>query len=555
MINHAPCKYRAGVREVVVENLDVNYFGVKLLEDTKLMLYPGHRYGMVGPNGCGKSTLLRALGCGEIEFPPCLDYFHLKEEIEASQTVTAVEAVMALCAKETAKLEAELETVAGTDGGDARMEEIYARLEELDPETAKVRAAKILFGLGFSDAKQAQVTASFSGGWRMRIALAQALFQAPTLLLLDEPTNHLDIEAVVWLETYLAKFDKILLMVSHSQDFMNEVCTDMIHLHQYKLKYYTGNFDQYVETRADLDANQRKRYEREQGEIDHMKDYIRRFEHANEKRSRQAQSKMKVLDKMERSGLVEEVEDDFEVKFMFESGGPLPPPIVQFTDVGFHYPGCKLLYRGLNLGVTTESRICLVGPNGAGKTTLTKMMTRDLESTQGTVSKNAHCKIARFHQHFVDVMDLSMTALAWFASEFPAIRDEMDLRTGLARFGISGARQTVPMNTLSDGQKSRVVLAWMSKKAPHLMILDEPTNHLDIESIDALAVAIKEFQGAVVVVSHDLRLIGQIADEIWVCEDGAVRRFAGDISLYKKHVQKQVAKAEAEHARAQSARR
>ena len=451
-------------------------------------------------------------------------------------------------------LEAQLETLASAEGAETLMDKIYERLDELDPATAEVRASKILFGLGFTDDIQGRVTSSFSGGWRMRISLAQALFQGPTLLLLDEPTNHLDIEAVVWLESYLAKFDKILLMVSHSQDFMNGVCTDIIHMHQKKLIYYDGNYDQYVATRENLETNQMKRFENEQKQIDHMKDYIRRFEHSNEKRSRQAQSKMKVLEKMERGGLVEEVESDISINFHFESGGALPPPIIQFTDVGFNYPNRPLLYRGLNLGVTTESRICLVGPNGAGKTTLTKMMIRELDATEGSVTMSPYCKIARFHQHFVDLIDMELSPLAWFFSEFPAIKEPTPLRTALARFGVSGALQSVKMNTLSDGQKSRVVLAWMSFRSPHLMILDEPTNHLDIESIDALAEGINHFEGAVVVVSHDLRLIAQIAKEIWICEAGKVQRFNGDITDYKKHVQREVQRMESDHNKSSAAK-
>lgn len=553
-VNHAPVKHRVGVTDIVIEALDIAFHGVKLLEDAKIELFSGHRYGLVGPNGCGKSTLLTAMGLGELDFPKELDYFHVKEEIEASETMTALEAVTALCASENARLEKELELLAGEDGGEIRMDQIYARMEELDPAMADTRASKILFGLGFPDEKQKRVTSSFSGGWRMRIALAQALFQNPTLLLLDEPTNHLDVEAVVWLENYLAKFDKILFMVSHSQDFMNGVCTNVIHMQQHKLKMYEGNYDAYMGTRMALEINQTKRFEREQAEMDHMKDYIRRFEHANEKRSRQAQSKMKVLDKMERAGLVDEVENDRAVNFYFQDGGKLPPPLIQFTDVAFAYPGCELLYRGLNLGVDSESRICLVGPNGAGKTTLTKMMIRELEATEGTVNKNAHCRISRFHQHFVDVMDLTMTPLGWFSSEFPGFKDITTLRTSLSRFGISGNVQTTEMNKLSDGQRSRVVLAWMSHRTPHLMILDEPTNHLDIESIDALAEGLNAFQGAVIVISHDLRLIQQVADEIWICEDGKVQPFPGDIQAYKKHVQKQVAKMENAHNKAMSAK-
>lgn len=546
-VNHQPCKHRVGVMDVVVDGLDLAFHGTKLLEEAKMELFMGHRYGMVGVNGCGKSTLLNVMGAGEVSFPPGLDYFHVKEEIEASKTLTALQAVTALCQGENDRLEAELEEIAADEGAEARMDQIYARLEELDPAMADTRASKILFGLGFPEEKQQRVTASFSGGWRMRIALAQALFQNPTLLLLDEPTNHLDVEAVVWLEKYLAAFPKILLFVSHSQDFMNGVCTNVIHMHQYQLKFYDGNYDNYHGTREALEIHQTKNFEREQAEMAHMKDYIRRFEHANEKRSRQAQSKMKVLDKMEREGLTDAVEQDKAVNFYFKDAGKLPPPLIEFTDVAFAYPKCELLYRGLNLGVDSDSRICLVGPNGAGKTTLTKMMIRELEATEGMVKKNAHCRIARFHQHFVDVMDLSQSALEFFNSEWPDNKDIMTFRSSLSRFGISGNNQSTEMNKLSDGQRSRVVLAWMSHKAPHLMILDEPTNHLDIESIDALALGLKAFTGGVIVISHDLRLIAQVATEIWICEDGKVQPFPGDIAAYKRHVQKQVAKMEAAH--------
>lgn len=546
-VNHRPVKHRSGVVDVTIDGIDMAFHGTKLLEEAKLELFVGHRYGLVGPNGCGKSTLLTVMGCGELDFNKQLDYFHVKEEIEASDEVTAIQAVTALCEAENARLEAELEALAAEDDAEARMDQIYARMEELEPAMAETRASKILFGLGFSDEKQRRPTSSFSGGWRMRISLAQALFQSPTLLLLDEPTNHLDVEAVVWLENYLAKFNKILLMVSHSQDFMNGVCTNIIHMHQHKLKLYEGNYDTYMSTRMNLEINQMKNFEREQAEIAHMKDYIRRFEHANEKRSRQAQSKMKVLAKMERGGLTEEVEQERAVNFWFQDGGKLPPPLIQFTDVAFAYPNCPLLYRGLNLGVDSESRICLVGPNGAGKTTLTKMMIRDLEPTEGTVTKNPHMRISRFHQHFVDVMDLNLTPLQFFQSEWPDEKDPVPLRASLSRFGVSGPVQSTPMTKLSDGQRSRVVLAWMSHRTPHLMILDEPTNHLDIESIDALAEGINAYEGGVVVISHDLRLIAQIADEIWICENGSVKPFPGDITDYKKHVQKQVAAMEAAH--------
>lgn len=374
----------------------------------------------------------------------------------------------------------------------------------------------------------------------MRISLAQALFRNPTLLLLDEPTNHLDIEAVVWLERYLSKFNKILLMVSHSQDFMNSVCTNIIHMTRGKLLYFEGNYDQYCITRAEKEQHQMKRFVWQQNQIKSMKEYIARFGHGHKKLARQAQSKEKTLDKMQRGGLVQAVSKDRMVNFDFPCSGYLPPPVLQLTDCSFAYPGRAKLFQKLSLGLDLDSRVCLCGPNGAGKTTLTKLICRELEPTEGYVARNAHCIIARFHQHFVDQINMDLSPLEWMGTEFPEVISPEPFRSALGRFGVSGRLQMTPMKTLSDGQKSRVVFAWMAYRQPHFMILDEPTNHLDIESIDALADAINEFEGGVIVVSHDLRLIAQVAEEIWVVENGEVKRFEGDIADYKEYVQKQI---------------
>ena len=556
-MSHANIRAVPGIYDVVVEKLDVSYFGHTILDNATLALFYGHRYGLVGPNGCGKSTLMNVLGCGEIALPPKVDYFHLSNIVEASDTVTALQAVLS-CDTERNLLDKELEDLAvlnqDDDNVNRRLEEIYARLDELDADTAESRAGKILFGLGFSADMQGRPTGSFSGGWRMRIALAQALFINPSFLLLDEPTNHLDIEAVVWLEGYLAHFKKILLMVSHSQDFMNTVCTNIVHMHRGKLFYYDGNYDQYCITRSEKEQHQMKRFVWQQNQMKSMKEYIARFGHGTKKLARQAQSKEKVLNKMVRGGLTEAVVHDRNITFTFPCAGYLPPPILQFTEVAFQYPGRPALFKNLNLGIDLDSRICLVGPNGAGKTTLTKLMCRELESTSGYVALNAHCTIARFHQHFVDLIDTSLTPLEWMRREFPEVISPEPLRTALGRFGISGVAQMQSMNILSDGQKSRVVFAWMAYKEPHILILDEPTNHLDIDSIDALAEALCEFEGAVVVVSHDLRLIAQVADEIWVCDNGAVTRFNGDIADYKEFVQVQIDRMEKDFAKKRKAK-
>jgi ATP-binding cassette, subfamily F, member 2 len=474
------------------------------------------------------------------------------KEVDADDNMTALQAVLKSDV-EKELLEKELEELALGDQEDekimARLDAVYARLDELDAETAEARAAKILNGLGFTAEMQNRPTSGFSGGWRMRIALAAALFRNPTLLLLDEPTNHLDIEAVVWLERYLARFKKMLIMVSHSQDFMNSLCTHILHMHRGRLILYDGNYDMHCITRAEKESHQQKRFAWQQGQIKSMKEYIARFGHGHKKLARQAQSKEKTLNKMVQGGLEQSVVRDANVTFEFPCSGTLAPPVISFTDVAFSYPNSKPLFKKVNCGLDLDSRIAIVGPNGAGKTTLTKLITRDLEPTSGYVAKNAHAILARFHQHFADQINPELTPLEWMRQEYPEIMDPSPLRAALGRMGVSGRLQMSPIGTLSDGQKTRCVFAWIAFKKPHIILLDEPTNHLDIDSIDALAEALNDFEGAVVVVSHDLRLIAQIAEEIWVVDKGEVSKFPGDIADYKEHVEKEVARMELEFAK------
>ncbi|XWS74341.1 hypothetical protein CRYUN_Cryun02cG0206400 [Craigia yunnanensis] len=272
----------------------------------------------------------------------------------------------------------------------------------MDAATAEKRAAEILFGLGFNKKMQAKKTRDFSGGWRMRIALAQALFKKPTILLLDEPTNHLDLEACVWLEENLKKFDHILVVVSHSQDFLDGVCTNIIHMQNKTLKPYTGNYDQNVQTRAELEENQMKQYKWEQEQISSMKEYIARFGHGSAKLARQAKSKENTLAKMERAGLTDKVVRDKVLVFRFVDVGKLPPPVLQFVEVTFGYTSDNLIYKNLDFGVDLDSRIALVGPNGAGKSTLLKRMTGDLVPIDGMVRWHNHLRIAQFHQHLTE---------------------------------------------------------------------------------------------------------------------------------------------------------
>ncbi|KAH6766315.1 ABC transporter family protein [Perilla frutescens var. hirtella] len=521
-------------RDIRIESLSLTFHGHDLIVDSELELNYGRRYGLLGLNGCGKSTLLASIGCRELPIPDHMDIYHLSREIEASD-MSSLQAVIS-CDEERLKLEREIEMLAGQDdGGGEQLERLYERLELMDANTAEKRAAEILFGLGFNKQMQEKKTRDFSGGWRMRIALARALFMNPTILLLDEPTNHLDLEACVWLEETLKKFERILVVVSHSQDFLNGVCTNIIHMQDRKIKIYSGNYDQYVQTRSELEENQMKQYKWEQEQISSMKEYIARFGHGSAKLARQAQSKEKTLAKMERGGLTEKVVRDKVLVFRFTDVGKLPPPVLQFVEVSFGYTPDNLIYKNIDFGVDLDSRVALVGPNGAGKSTLLKLMTGDLVPQDGMVRRHNHLRIAQFHQHLTEKLDIEMSALAYMMREYPGIEEEK-MRAAVGRFGLTGKAQVMPMKNLSDGQKSRVIFAWLAWRQPQMLLLDEPTNHLDIETIDSLAEALNEWDGGLVLVSHDFRLINQVAKEIWVCENQAVTRWGGDIMDFKQHL-------------------
>lgn len=550
----ATCSHNArGVHEnfkdINVANFSITYFGKVLLEDSDLSLNFGRRYGLLGRNGCGKSTMMNVLGARGVPIPDNIDIFHLKHEIEPSD-MTALEAVLTVD-EERNRLQTEADMLSDLmasedpDKGDVnedeiadRLTEIYERLDEMDAATAELRARSILSGLTFSDAMMNKKTREFSGGWRMRIALARALFIQPTLLLLDEPTNHLDMEAVVWLEDYLSKWKKILLLISHSQEFLNTVCTNIIHMGDKKMVYYTGNYDTFVKTRKEKEDNQMKKYNWEQDQIAHMKEYIARFGHGSAKLARQAQSKEKTLAKMVREGLTEKVTTEVDSNFQFTCPDRLPPPVLMFQEVAFGYPDCPLLYEGVEFGLDMDSRVALVGPNGAGKTTLLKLITGQLAPVEGNVRPHNKLRFANFTQHFVDILDLEKTPLEYFRTITGKSLE--DCRTYIGKFGITGDVQTQVMGQLSDGQKSRVVFAYMAQQNAHLLLLDEPTNHLDMESIDALARALNKYEGGMLLVSHDMRLISQVAKEIWLVDNHTVRRYDGEISDFKMQVRRQL---------------
>ncbi|RMZ77856.1 hypothetical protein DV737_g4136, partial [Chaetothyriales sp. CBS 132003] len=529
-------------RDVKITSASLVFHGKVLITDSTLEVNFGRRYGLLGENGCGKSTLLKAIDKREFPFPEHVDIYLLNEGAPPTEQ-GALEWVVKQAELEVQRLDDLAEEVLERDGPESPLlMDIYERSEAMDPNTFEVRASQILVGLGFNKKTIHKKTKDMSGGWRMRVALGKALFVKPSLLLLDDPTAHLDLEACVWLEEYLKKWEKTLILVSHSQDFLNGVCTNMIDMRQKKLLYYGGNYDSYVKTRSEQETNQQKAYLKQQEEIAHIKKFIASAgTYAN--LVRQAKSRQKILDKMEADGFIQPVVADRVFTFRFADVEKLPPPVLSFDDVTFSYSGKKEdnLYEHLDLGIDMDSRTALVGPNGVGKSTLLRLMTGKLSSTGGVVSRHTHLKLGLYSQHSAEQLDLTKSALDFVRDKYSSTsQDYQYWRQQLGRYGLSGEAQTALMGTLSEGQRSRVVFALLAIEGPNMLLLDEPTNGLDIPTIDSLADAINAFSGGVVVVSHDFRLLDKIAKEIMVCENRTVTRWEGGIAAYKNHLRKKM---------------
>jgi ATP-binding cassette subfamily F protein 2 len=525
--------------KIIAFSLSVH--GKMMVEDTVIELQWGHRYGLVGRNGCGKSSFLRCLANREVPIPDHIDTYLLSSEAKACD-MTGLEYVIDSAKKEIVRLDALIEDVLEKEGPESELlQELYESQEALDEATFETRASTILIGLGFNKKTIHKKCCDMSGGWRMRVALARALFICPSMLLLDEPTNHLDLEACVWLEEYLANYKKILVVVSHSQDFLNGVCTNTIVMQQKKIKYWGGNYDMYIKTREEHDKNQATLYKKQQVDIAATKEFIASCgTYSN--LVKQAKSRQKMLDKMVEDGLIEPPFQDPMFRFKFPDSGALTTPLVSFVDVAFSYSGKKddYLFSKLSFGIGSDSRVCLVGPNGAGKSTLLKLMVQQINPCEGNVSLRSGMSIGRYHQHSAEVLDEDLSPVEYLQSKYkdryPTYRLE-EWRGIVGTYGIPSENHLTPIRFLSEGLKTRLVFCEISLNRPHLLLLDEPTNASDMEMIDSLADAIKLFKGGVIVISHDFRLLSQIAEEIWVVDRG-LKIWDGDIRSYKAHLKK-----------------
>ncbi|WP_367373407.1 ATP-binding cassette domain-containing protein [Pseudomonas lini] len=514
-----------------LQNLTLQRGPQRLLEDAELTLHAGHKAGLIGANGAGKSSLF-ALIRGELH-PDSGDCFlpadwriaHMRQEIETLERI-AVDYVLDgdLRLREVQRDLAAAE--AAHDG--AAQARLHSELDSADGYTADARARKLLAGLGFTNEQMDRQVGDFSGGWRMRLNLAQALMCPSDLLLLDEPTNHLDLDAIIWLEDWLKSYPGTLMLISHDRDFLDAVVDHVAHVDQRKITLYRGGYSAFERARAERLAQQQQAYEKQQAQRAHMESYIARFK-AQATKARQAQSRIKALERMEELSAAH-VDSPFD--FVFRESTKISSPLIDLSDARLGY-GDKAILEKVKLQLTPGARIGLLGPNGAGKSTLIKNLAGELEPLAGRLTRGENTVVGYFAQHQLDSLDSKASPLLHLQRLAPTER-EQTLRDFLGGFDFRGARIDEPVLNFSGGEKARLALALIAWDRPNLLLLDEPTNHLDLEMRLALTMALQEFSGAVLVVSHDRHLLKSTTDNFYLVADGKVEEFDGDLEDYAR---------------------
>jgi len=523
-----------------ISNLTLARGAKRLLDNASATVHAGHRAGLIGANGSGKSSLLAAIrgellpDAGEIELPAAWTIAHVAQETPAVATAAidyALDGDRELRTIERELVVAEAAHDADPHTGGEALAELHHRFETIGGYAARSRAAALLAGLGFDHARHGDCVATFSGGWRMRLNLAQALMARSDVLLLDEPTNHLDLDAVLWLEDWLARYPGTLVLVTHDRDFLDAVVDTIVHVDRQKLKTYAGNYSQFETERARELALQQAAYAKQQRQIAHLQAFVDRFR-AKATKAKQAQSRIKAIERMERIAAAH-VDSPFE--FAFPPVTLAARQIVRLEHASLGYAGREPVLAGIDFNLLTGDRIGLLGPNGAGKSTLLKALAGELALSAGERLTAQGLAVGYFAQHQVDQLRADETPL-WHLARTDASAREQELRDFLGGFDFRGDMASSPVGRFSGGEKARLTLALLVRRAPNLLLLDEPTNHLDIEMREALAEALQDYAGTLVVVAHDRHLLRATTDALWLVDAGRVVPFDGDLDDYRDWV-------------------
>jgi ATP-binding cassette subfamily F protein 3 len=502
-----------------------------LIENLNWTIYHKQRIGIIGANGCGKTTLFALLlqqlqaDSGEIEIPKQLRFANVAQETppyENSALDYVLDGDTELRALEKALV------IAETADDGHKIASLHHRLSEIDAYTANARAAQLLDGLGFNFQEQQKPVNAFSGGWRVRLNVAKALFCPSDILLLDEPTNHLDLDAVMWLEQWLKKYAGTLILISHDREFLDGVVSHIAHIHSQQFKLYPGNYSTFEKQRATDLLVQQAHFEKQQKHIAHLESFITRFK-AKASKAKQAQSRMKALDKLE---LVDVVQQDSPFKFHFRAPAKCPNPLIYLREASVGYEN-NIVLRNLNFSIAPKDRIGLLGPNGAGKSTFIKLLAGELTAASGQCEMGSGLKIGYFAQHQVEHLMLDESPLYHMRKIAPTTRDQ-ELRSYLGSFDFVGNRVLEHVGNFSGGEKSRLALALIIWDQPNILLLDEPTNHLDLEMRQALAMALQEYEGAMILVSHDRFLVRTTVDQLILVAQGGLQNFDGDLNDYEQ---------------------